>query len=376
MKLLSLALALFLALPAIAADARKPAAYTPKELDKLWRNVGGKEQKWVTSNSIHFWAWARNEGEGLLGGLLQPQGQVIGDPHLKNVFDYRAGRAKARLAVADIDDGGKGPLVLDFVRYVTYLEASDLETKVGVLFKAYLEGLKGRDVEESSLLEEARAETAATIEGLHTRYVNKYVSGDQFDYGGLGLIPVSRMSRGQKEELEAITGVVLKKSGYEKVWDRGFRMNDSGSSAGLGRFWFLLGSNAKPTRILEAKELDRPALDYYEPQGPAPARVAAVVKAYSEDGFDPTLFGVISGAGKNYWLRPRKYQALDLDDKHSPAEKRAFADVVAQWIGARQRAQAGGAELLRMLEKDPARAKDAVERTVRAYQAEMDRLGR
>ncbi|RZA09834.1 MAG: DUF2252 domain-containing protein [Proteobacteria bacterium] len=362
--------------PAFAeAASRAPASYTPAQLEKLWRPVGHKQRKQVTSNAFHFWAWSRNEAEGYLGAYLKPQGVIIGDPHPRNVFDYRTGRGSAKLAVADIDDGGRGPLFLDFARFVTYLEASDIDLKVGKIFDAYLSGLKQEEAPGSALLSEAEEKSAKDIEASHLRYVGKNTFEGKFLYAQLRMAPRADLSLRHQREIEKLEPLLLKQTGLSKVWDIGFRVNDSGSSAGMARYWFLLGNAGAPTRILEAKELaPRAAVDYYAPQAEDSARVAEVLKAYSDKGFDDSLFGVVK-AGSNYWVRPRKYQALKVDDEDlKDSELREFALGVAHWMGAMQARQAGGAKLLGQIEEDPKAAKKAMEELVRAYLKEIKRL--
>lgn len=297
-------------------SGRAPAQYSPSELEKLWRPVGHKRRKQVTSNAFHFWAWSRNEAEALIGPYLNFTGVVIGDPHPRNVFDYRSGRKKAALAVADIDDGGRGPLFLDFARYVTYLEAAKLDMKIGKVFNEYVSGLRGQPVDRSEVFEEAQEESLADIEKAHLKYLRKNTIEGKFRYEDLRMTRIPDLLRAKREEADALGRVVLEMTGLRKIYDVGYRVNDSGSSAGLSRYWYLLGSDTEPTRIVEAKELaDRPALDYYQSQSGDEARVREVVNAYSSEGLDPKLFGVVRANKANYWVRPRKFQYLKLDDE-------------------------------------------------------------
>jgi hypothetical protein len=68
-------------------ESREPAQFSEQELDSLWNGESHKARKMVTSNSVHYWAWSQNEGERYLSGYLDSTGVVMGDPHLKNVFD-------------------------------------------------------------------------------------------------------------------------------------------------------------------------------------------------------------------------------------------------------------------------------------------------
>jgi hypothetical protein len=327
----------------------------------------------VTSNSVHFWAWSRNEAENYVKPYLGPEGVLIGDPHLRNVFDYR-NHGEADLAVADIDDGGEGPLFLDIVRYVTYLESTDMDSKIGDVFEVYAKGLRGGRSEIPDLMSEAREEGIHDIQKKHRKYIRKHLKDGSLDLKELGLTAPSELNRGQKADWDYLSKIALQRTGEKEVLGGGYIVNDSGSSAGMSRYWILLGEENDPRLLIEFKELSRPAISYYQDQPSQEARVEKVVAAYTKGGFDESHFGTVKANGKYFWMRPRHYQALDLDeDKASESDRKDFSLYLANWMGLMQSKQREGAALSRLIEKDPRSAKEALEKMVRAYQKEMER---
>lgn len=366
-------LASTLAVGALASSAPTLAkTYTQAELDKLWQQTGTKQRKLVTSNSAHFWAWAKNEAPEYVKDYLEPTGTVMGDPHPRNVFDYRSG-GKAKLAVADIDDGGQAPLFLDAVRYVVYTESLDTKLKVSEVFNAYVAGLRGEKTEEPTALANARAESAKEIEEAHEKYIRKHTKRDgSLNTEELELTGRDDFTAGQKKTLAGLSRIALKRTDLKELVDAGHRVNDSGSSADMDRFWLLLGKKGEGSLLLEFKELGRPAVSYYQRQASTETRVNEVLEAYSEDGLDDEKFCVVSANGKDFWMRPRHYQALDLDDEElSARDQKEFAIYTANWMGRAHRAQDEGKTLLKLISADERAAKEALEQMVRAYIAEM-----
>lgn len=374
MKKLSQLLATFLVISIAigSAPALASKAYSPSELKALWHQAGKRQRKLITSNSAHYWAWAKNEAETYVADYLRPEGLVIGDPHPRNVFDYRNG-GKAKLAVADIDDGGEAPLFIDIVRYVTYLETLDVSIKIGSVFDAYVDGLAGEDAAEPSALAEARESSQKDIDAKHQKYIAKHSASDgKLDYADLEITRKDSMSAAQKRAFEALSTIALKKTGYSEVLDGGYKVNDSGSSANMDRYWILLSDGRKDKLLVELKELGKPAVGYYQRQSATESRVRDVVDAYSESGLDKDLFGVVSVGSEEFWMRPRKYQALDLDDEElSAKDQKEFAIYMANWMGQAQRSQSDGKALLKLIEKDRKAAKTALESMVRAYLEEI-----
>lgn len=362
-----LSLALLAAFAVSASPALAKKTYSDSELRSLFRKSSKRERKLITSNSVHYWAWAKNEAADYVGDYLGPTGIVIGDPHPRNVFDYRSG-GKAHLAVADIDDGGEAPLFLDIVRYVTYLETLDIKMKIGDSFDAYVAGLRGEKVDEPAALAEARKSSQKDIEEAHLKYIRKHTKNGKLDLDDLKLTGLAELTAKQKKTADALSRIALKRTGLEEVLDVGFKVNDSGSSADMERYWLLLGDGREAKLLLEFKELPESAVAYYQSQNGTASRVAKVVNAYSQSGLDEDKFGVVSANGVDFWMRPRHYQALDLDDEElSGKDQKEFAQYLANWMGRCQRDQAGGKKLLKLIEEDEKAAKNALEEMVRAY---------
>lgn len=363
--------ALTVALVALTATQGLAKTYSQSELDALWKQTGNRQRKLVTSNSAHYWAWAANEADGYVGDYLGPKGVVIGDPHPRNVFDYRNG-GKAMLAVADIDDGGRAPLFIDIVRYITYTETLDVKMKIGDIFGAYVKGLQGEETDVPSALKDARKQSAKDIKEKHAKYIKKHTKDGKLDLEDLELTGKDDFKAEQKRTLTALSREALERTGEKEVLDAGYKVNDSGSSADMDRYWLLLGEGGDARLLLEFKELSKPAVGYYQRQANNETRVKEVLEHYSEEGLDEKLFGVVTVGSKAYWMRPRKYQALDLDDEELTAkDQKEFVKYMANWMGLSQREQSSGKSLLKLIEDDEKTAKKALEEMVRAYLKEM-----
>src|SRR5260370_42183965 len=103
----------------------------------------------VRSNTVHYWTTMKNDVD--LSGLkpyLGYEGMLAGDPHAGNfaVLPLRAidGSRKMRYVNVDFDDAGRGPFVLDFIRFVIASKATDKEVKRRPQAEAYIKGLEGK----------------------------------------------------------------------------------------------------------------------------------------------------------------------------------------------------------------------------------------
>ena len=76
---------------------------------------------------------------------------LAGDPHAGNfaVLPLRSvdGSRKMRYVNVDFDDAGRGPFVLDFIRFMIASKATDREAKRRPQEEAYLKGLAGKEID-------------------------------------------------------------------------------------------------------------------------------------------------------------------------------------------------------------------------------------
>lgn len=359
-------------LSALGAN-RRPASYSEAELGKIWHPVGKSKKKMITSNSAHYWAWSSNESERYLGAYLGFEGIVIGDPHPRNVADYRRG-TDVSLAVVDIDDGGKAPLILDFARYITYLEASKIDLKIRDVFQSYLDGLNRREAKLPAFLHEAFRTDSKEILDSHLKWLKKHIDNNKFIYSELEIESISTLSPSLKSEAESLKKIVINESRFSTVFDIAYRVNDSGSSAGQDRFWFLVG-NAEPERVIEMKALGRAAVDFFEPQQKTSARVQDILEFYTKSGF--LEMQVVQNGNNFYWMRPRHFQLIDLDDKDfTDIDLAALSLYVANWLGKNQAKQSAGKKLAAKINEDVEKSKQVLEVFVRAYLKEANRLSK
>lgn len=104
----------------------------------------------VTSNVNHFWCRMKSDArvQTDIESLLSFEGIVMGDPHFRNFSDYQNG-GESGIHLYDSDDAGHAPLILDFVRYMVFVEAYERSEeqipngsiKFGDVFQSYRDGL-------------------------------------------------------------------------------------------------------------------------------------------------------------------------------------------------------------------------------------------
>ena len=106
----------------------------------------------IRSNTLHYWTVMKHQVD--LRGLkayLGYEGMLAGDPHAGNFaalpLRARDGSRKMRYVDVDFDDCGRGPFVLDFIRFVIASKANHKEVKRRDLEKGYHQGLAGRELD-------------------------------------------------------------------------------------------------------------------------------------------------------------------------------------------------------------------------------------
>ncbi|MCO5143131.1 MAG: hypothetical protein M9962_08590 [Oligoflexia bacterium] len=345
---------------------RKPSSYSDRELQKLWRPYDSKEKKLVTSNSFHYWAWSSNEAKKYLRQYIRFEGVVLGDPHPKNIFDYHDTQ-KGTLAVADIDDGGDAPFILDIARYLVYLKAAHIELSASDILNAYIEGTIGKEIKEPKFLQKILRDPIQKVVQEQKKWILKNTQGKKFNNKKLDLVPSKRLKKEQALELEKL-GTLLTQPEL-KILDTGYQESNSGSSAGLSRYWFLLGDN-RAENIIEFKQLETAAVAYYQKQENTKKRVQKIIAAYSE-GF--LNLGLVSTEENHYWMRPKHFQLLEVDELNKD-EYKEWCIYLANWMGQKVYKQSEGKQLGQLLRSNKNDAIVEIEHFADVYIEEINRL--
>ena len=231
--------------------------------------------------------------------LMQTQGRCVGDPHLQNFGVVRTGRNcwgdfTGRFTANDPDDGGKGPVAADMLRFMTGLLVYCPTTDLKPIIKAYLRGLKKKKRKKClARLERCFLEQADEESGKADK-----VDFDQRPYR----LEELDFSEGYETlQLTVAHGKLVKKEIEKKIRDRlGKRFEvcctpihfqkKGGGSGGLKQFRVLLmpkgkcGENSgrlrKAALVMDLKPICRPGIRGWHHPAPPAWEVPS-----SDDGF-------------------------------------------------------------------------------------------
>src|SRR5215472_3724008 len=190
----------------------------------------------IRSNTVHYWTAMKHQVD--LAGLkpyLGYEGMLAGDPHAGNfaVLPLRArdGSRKMRYVDVDFDDCGRGPFVLDFIRFVIASKANHKEVKRRDLEKGYHQGLAGREIDPPKAVRALLAMAVSEYDGLAMKYLRKRSTDKGFIF-----------QAGEIEPYDAripVTNIERLFQG-DKVSDLGIRPEARGGSAGELRIWIIV----------------------------------------------------------------------------------------------------------------------------------------
>ena len=252
-----------------------------------------------------------------LAGLkpyLGYEGMLAGDPHAGNfaALPLRTldGPRKMRYVNVDFDDCGRGPFVLDFIRFVIASKANHKEVKRRELEKTYHQGLAGKEIDPPKKVRHLLAMPVADYDAMAAEYLRKRSTGKGFIFKSGEIEPYDAKIR--RSEIESLFP-------GDKVIDIGIRPEARGGSAGELRIWVILEHQRGGRRLMELKQYDEPATAKYQPQPSPQQRLKEIRLAFWPhlDGSDYDLTA-IRGAGL-FWIREKRVALVDLpyssDDK-------------------------------------------------------------
>ena len=276
----------------------------------------------VRSNTVHYWITMKHQVD--LNGLksyLGYEGMLAGDPHAGNfaVLPLRAvnGSRKMRYVNVDFDDAGRGPFVLDFIRFVIASKATDKEVKRRPQEEAYLKGLAGKDIDPPKKVRDLLNMPVSEYDALATEYLRKRSSDKGFIFREGEIQPyagkIDRMS------VERVFPKV-------KVIDIGIRPLERGGSAGDLRIWVLIEADDGVRRIMELKQYEEPATAKYQPQPSPQQRLKEIRLAFwpGLEGSDYDLVGLRGGG--LFWIREKRVSLIDVPYSSREMKKLDFLD--------------------------------------------------
>ena len=323
----------------------------------------------IRSNTVHYWTAMKHQVD--LAGLkpyLGYEGMLAGDPHAGNfaVLPLRTldGSRKMSYVDVDFDDCGRGPFVLDFIRFVIASKANHKEVKRRELEKAYHKGLAGREIDPPKKVRALLAMRVADYDALAAEYLRKRSTDKGFIFKSGEIEPYHAKIR--RDAIESLFR-------GDSVVDLGIRPEVRGGSAGELRIWVIVERQGGERRLMELKQYDEPATAKYQPQPGPQQRLKEIRRAFWPhlDGSDYDLLD-ISDAGL-FWIREKRVALIDLPYSSEDKKHIDFLDELeiydANQLGLAHGRQRGAGDYRASIDTSPEAFHDATEPVAKAYLA-------
>jgi hypothetical protein len=261
-----------------------------------------------------------------LAPLLQFEGMLAGDPHMGNFgvlpLTAKGGSRRMHFVNIDFDDAGRGPLVLDFIRYEITVKVTDWGVKRRELRNAYFEGLEGKERRPPSGIKKLLGMKSSNYDEMASRYAARKTSNGQFV---------------KSNKIKPYNGAIPRKAieaafGGETLLDVAIRIEARGGSEDKLRVWVLLEDKHGRPRIMELKEYSEPATSYYQPQPERREWLKEVRQVFwpGLDGSDYDLVN-IGNAESPFWKRAKKVSLIDVPYTSGKPAKLEFLKELAAY---------------------------------------------
>jgi hypothetical protein len=323
----------------------------------------------IRSNTVHYWTAMKHQID--LGGLkpyLGYEGMLAGDPHAGNfaALPLRTldGPRKMRYVDVDFDDCGRGPFVLDFIRFVIASKANHKEVKRRELEKAYHKGLTGKEIDSPKKVRALLTMRVADYDAMAAEYLRKRSTDKGFIFKSGEIEPYDAKIR--CSDIESLFP-------RDKVIDLGIRPETRGGSAGELRIWVIVENQRLGRRLMELKQYDEPATAKYQPQPAPEQRLKEIRSAFWPrlDGSDYDLIDV-RGAGL-FWIREKRVALIDLPYSSEDKKQIDFLDKLeiydANQLGLAHGRQRGARDYRASINTSPEAFHEAIEPVAKAYLA-------
>ena len=336
--------------------------------DKFQQVADSKDlSQLVRSNTVHYWTTMKNNAD--LSGLkayLGYEGMLAGDPHAGNfaVLPLRAidGSRKMRYVNVDFDDAGRGPFVLDFIRFVIASKATDSEIKRRPQEEAYIKGLSGKEFDPPKKVRDLLDMPVSQYDAMATDYLRKRSSDRGFAF--------------KEGEIQPYTAKI-DRTGIERVFpgvkviDIGIRPLERGGSAGELRIWVLIEAADAKRRIMELKQYEEPATAKYQAQ-PAPQQRLKEIRLAFWPGLERSDYDLVGLRGGGlFWVREKRVSLIDVPYSSMEAKKLDFLDELeiydANQLGLAHSRQPDAHRYHAQIKADPEAFHQATEPVEKAY---------
>lgn len=321
------------------------------EIDGFWRKVPGDLFMGFRSNAPHYWNWLRASKSP----LLEVTGIVSGDPHIMNFGDVPLKKGGRDFALIDVDDAGvHAPLAGDFLRFFVSNQVSDFKVDSRNLFDAYLDGLDGKTMTKPSYLVAIEGKSDAQFREKQEKYLNKVSQDGKFTEKA-DLSPIESAPKEVRELFQRSIQVIENAMSDFTILDRGYKVKESGGSAGLPRFWFLLKKNGE-THVWEFKLESSPAISLYATQPQPLDRFNQVVGIYRPQEVVEGPYKFVQNGQDVFLVRERLSTYFDLEpgkstDKKDLQDAQEMSLYIANQMGRWHGSQSGAEKLLQKLEQ-------------------------
>jgi hypothetical protein len=321
----------------------------------------------IRSNTPQYWTYMKHQADlSSLKHYLAFEGMLAGDPHMGNftVLPLKrvGGSRQMRFVNVDFDDAGRGPFVLDIVRYLVATKSISGQIKKRPLEKSYLAGIAGKELDPPKEVQALLDMPVSHYDDMVTQYAEKKSSKD-----GFVLKP---------REIEAYTAKIARSTiehlfTAEKVIDLAIRPEERGGSVDQLRIWVLVEDKNSRRRIVELKQYAQPATANYRPQPPVHEWLNEVRQTFWP-GLDGSAYDLIDlpGAGL-FWIREKHVTLIDVPYSSEKSSDIAFLDALAIYdanvLGLAHGRQAQAAPYRAMVEKDAEALHDATGPVAKAY---------
>ena len=193
-----------------------------------------------------YWKIALNEVKNLPAPLLK-EGFVVGDFHFNNVGLYfDRDRNQAEILVNDFDDAGSNILLVDFFKFLNFVQKTDKNVDQDQLLHYYVSGLRKQSLPAPLELAQLLQRNQEDFQKENEKYIaNQREEFSLFDKNSLNSSQLAQIEKlSQLKLIRDLDGL-----------DYMVSINDSGSSMNALRIGFIGTDNDGITKVIEFKQL-------------------------------------------------------------------------------------------------------------------------
>jgi hypothetical protein len=320
----------------------------------------------IRSNTPHYWTYMKHRADlSSLKQYLPFEGIVGGDPHMGNFtvlpLKQVGGSRQMRYVDIDFDDAGRGPFVLDIIRYLIASKSIGRQIRKRPLEISYLAGIAGKELDPPKEVRSLLAMPVSDYDDMVTRYVEKNSSKHGF---------VFRKGKIERYNAKIARSTIERLFAAAKVIDLAIRPEERGGSVDQLRIWVLV-EHQKSRRIVELKQYSKPAIANYQAQPPVHEWLNEIRRTFWP-GLDGSAYDLIDlpGAGL-FWIREKHVSLIDLPYSSKKSSDIAFLDDIASYdanvLGLAHGRQAEATHYRAVVEKDADAFHNATEPVAKAY---------